>query len=163
MRRAENPVIPNEICEGNADVPSRLLRLSRAVRFAVLATQAEDGPRLSLVAFAVTPGQADVVFATPKKSEKYRNIKANRRVAILLDGSRGRSGSILSGETIAIDGEARVVGRGERREKLATLLEARHPELSGFLSAPTTAIVRIEVERVTHVEGFQRVTVLRRR
>jgi hypothetical protein len=163
MRATEKPAIPNEKSSGNADVPARLLRLSLAVRFAVLATGAEDGPRLSLVALAVTPDQRGVVFATPRKSEKFRNIKADGRVAILLDGSRGASGSVLDGETIAMNGTARVVRKGARREELAALLAARHPELVGFLSAPTTALVRIEVEWITHVEGFQRVTVLRRK
>ena len=163
MRRTENSEIPNEAIAGNADVSAGLLRLSRSVRFAVLATQAVDGPHLSLVALAVTPDQDGVVFATPKKSEKCRNIKADGRVAILLDGSRGKAGSVLGGETIALNGTARVVMRGARREETVALLEARHPELREFISAPTTALVRIDVERVTHVEGFQRVTILRRK
>jgi hypothetical protein len=161
MRRAENPVIPNEKSMGNADIPASLLRLSLAIRFGVLATQAEDGPHLSLVALAVIPDQDGVVFATPRKSEKYRNIIADNRVAIMLDGSRGKAGSVMDGETMALNGRARVVRKGARREELAAFLEARHPELGEFLSAPTTALVRIEVEQATHVEGFQRVTLLR--
>jgi len=153
--------IPNETSEGNADVSARLASLSRDLRFGVLATSAGDGPHLSLVALALTAGQDSVVFATPTKSEKFRNIEADSRVAVLLDGS-SEAGSVLGGETVALNGRASVVGRGARRVELAALLESRHPELKEFLSAPTTALVRIDVERATHVEGFQRVTVLRR-
>ena len=101
------------------------------------------------------------MFATPRKSGKYRNIKADSRVAILLDGGRGKAGSVMDGETMALNGRALVVAKGARREELAALLKARHPELGEFLSAPTTALVRIEVEQATHVEGFRRVTLLR--
>ena len=162
MRQTGKAVIPNEPSAGNADVTARLINLSRALRFAVLATLAKDGPHLSLVALAITPDRDSVLFATPKKSEKYRNIKADKRVAILLDGSRGKAGGVLDGEAISLNGTARVVGKGARREELAAILEARHPELSEFLAAPTTALVRIGVECATHVEGFQKITVLRR-
>lgn len=163
MGRKVKPEIPNEKSAGDADVSARLGRISRSVSFAVLATVSKAGPHLSLVAMAVTPDQGGVVFATPRKSDKFRNIKADIRVAILLDGGRGKAGSVLGGETIALNGRARVVGKGARRDELAALLEARHPELGEFLLAPTTALVRIEVEQATHVEGFQRVSVLRRK
>jgi hypothetical protein len=150
--------IPSEKRAGSADVPARLRRLAATQRFAVLATIAAEGPRLSLVAFAVTDDLREVCFATPKNTGKYRNILADGRAALLID-SRGRASiGVMGAEAIALNGLARILRRGRRRIELGALLLARHPELREFLSSPGTALVAMEVERGSHVEAFQTVS-----
>jgi hypothetical protein len=153
MKARNDPPLPLERRTGSADVPSRLRRLAASQGFAVLATMSGEGPRLSLVAFAVTPDLREACFATPRNTTKYRNILADGRVALLLD-SRGKKG-VRGVEALALSGRARVAGRGKRRDELAARILARHPELEVFLSAPRTAVIRVDLERATHVEDFQ--------
>ena len=159
MRQVKHRKVLIERLEGKVDVSERLGRLARKRRFAALATLSADGPHLSLVAFAIVPDLGELVFATPRNTGKFRNIAADGRVSILLDGSGMGSKSVMGTEAISLDGRARVVRRGKRRDALAELLLAVHPELAEFLAAPTTALIVVEVSRSVHVEDFQRVSV----
>ncbi len=141
---------------GRADVFSRLKLLAAKQGFAALATISAQGPQLSLVAFALSPDLHDVCFATPKNTNKYRNIMADPRVSLLLDSRKKRG---LSGvEALALSGRARLVRRGKKRDELVARLLVRHPELDDFLRAPGTAVISIELEWASHVEDFQRLS-----
>jgi hypothetical protein len=159
MRQVKPRKVLIERLEGKVDVSERLGRLARKRRFAALATLSADGPHLSLVAFAIVPDLGALVFATPRNTGKFRNIVSDGRVSILLDGSGMGSKSVMGTEAISLDGRARVVRRGKRRDALAELLLAVHPELAEFLAAPSTALIVVEVSRSEHVEDFQRVSV----
>jgi general stress protein 26 len=148
-----------EKAEGDADVDRRLRHIAGRSRFAALATVSPGGPHQSLVAFAIAPDLRELVFATPKNTQKYSNLVSDPRVSVLLGGGEARAKGALGGEAISLDGKARVVRRGKRRDDLAALLLSVHPELEAFLAAPSTALVAIEVESSAHVEDFQRVSV----
>jgi hypothetical protein len=159
MRQVKPGKVPIDRLEGTVDVSERLGRLARKRRFAALATLSAEGPHLSLVAFAIVPDLGELVFATPRNTGKFRNIVSDGRVSILLDGSGTGSKSVMGTEAISLDGRARVVRRGKRRDALAELLLAVHTELADFLAAPSTALIVVEVSRSVHVEDFQRVSV----
>ncbi|MDD5711633.1 MAG: pyridoxamine 5'-phosphate oxidase family protein [Smithellaceae bacterium] len=156
MKKAEVPKIK---MTGKADVKDRLAALSRAERFGVLATQEEGAPYLSLVAFALTPEGDDIVFATPADTRKYCNVRRDTKVSLLIDN---RAGTIMANEALAIKGTARLIRRGKTWDRLAKDYVARHPELGGFIKAPTTRLVAIEIEECIHVDRFQYVTSWRR-
>ena len=153
------PAVPRR---GDAGVPSRLAALGRTRRHAALATDAGGAPYLSLVAFALAPGGAAVLFATPRRSRKYRNLRANPRVSLLLDTRGERDRDYGSAEAITLVGRARVLRTGSSPWREAgEILLARHPALAAFLKAATTALVRVEIEEAVHVGGFQKVTTWR--
>jgi hypothetical protein len=159
MKRGEAEAVPIEKVEGRADVELCLRRIAGKARFAALATISAEGPHLSLIAFAIAPDLREIVFATPKNTAKYANIVADPRVSVLIGGSERTARSVMDAEAISLDGHASVARRGKRREGLAELLLAIHPELKAFLAAPSTALVAIKVELSAHVEDFQRVSV----
>ena len=153
------PVVP---CRGDAGVPSRLAAIDRTRRHAALATAADGAPYLSLVAFALAPDGAAVLFATPRDSRKYRNLRADPRVSLLLDTRGERDSDYGSAEAITVVGRARVLrARSSAWREAGRALHVKHPTLASFLGATTTALIRVDIEEAVHVGGFQRVTAWR--
>jgi len=157
--RTRLPAIPRR---GDAGVPARLAAIDRAQRHAALATAADGAPYLSLVAFALAQDGPAVLFATPRDSRKYRSLRANPRVSLLLDTRGERDRDYGSAEAITLLGKARVLRAGSSLwRKAGRTLHAKHPALAAFFEAATTALVRVEIEEAVHVGGFQRVTTWR--
>ena len=157
-----SPGLPAVPRRGDAAVSARLAAIDRSRRHAALATDADGVPYLSLVAFALAPGGSAVIFATPRGSRKFRNLRANPRVSLLLDTRGERDRDYGSAEAITVVGRASVLRAGSAAWREAgRALHAKHPALTSFLEAETTALVRVEIEEAVHVGGFQRVTAWR--
>jgi hypothetical protein len=153
--------IPHRILKGKADVLERLRDLEEKQLHAVLATAAEGKPYTSLVACALAPEGTGVLFATGKRTRKYRSVLANPAVSVLLDTRVNLGEDYLSAESITIEGIARPLRRGKRRDRMAGAFLAKHPALSPFVADRETALVLVEAQQVVHVGGFQEVTVWR--
>lgn len=157
MKRPKR-TLPDEPVRGSADVPERLRALDRSQLHAVLSTAAGVEPYSSLVAFALTPDSRGLVFATPKASRKYRNILANENVSLLIDTRSNAAPDYLRAEALTVEGTARPVRRGRRREELSRLLAEKHPTLSDFLLSEGTSLILVDIKRCSHVTGFKHVT-----
>ncbi len=155
----ETGTIPNRTRKGSEDVPDRLKALNRSERFGVLATGDRGRPYASLISFVFTPDLSRVVFATPKGTQKYRNIIEAGDVALLIDNRSKSRKNLLQAEAVTVIGRARPVRRGKLRDALESVFLAKHPELADFLHAPTTALVVVDVVRCIHVGRFQTVSV----
>jgi nitroimidazol reductase NimA-like FMN-containing flavoprotein (pyridoxamine 5'-phosphate oxidase superfamily) len=155
MRRSD---IPAKTSKGNADVLDRLKRLDRTQRHAVLATTGRTGPLVSLVAFVLTKDSKGIVFATPTTTAKYRNMKKDTNVSLLIDTRENSRRDYLKAEAMTIFGRAKEIKEGARWAELATLLVSKHKELEPFIAAPTTALMLVTISRCIHVGKFQEVT-----
>ena len=151
--------LPHRPTTGTTDVLGRLRRLSQRQRHAVLATQDSELPYTSLVAFALTPEGRGLIFATARDSRKYRNLRANPAVALLLDSRTNSARDYLEAEAITVEGRATALRRGRRKELLAAALCRRHPRLRDFVTAADTALIVVEARQVVHVGRFQEVSV----
>jgi uncharacterized pyridoxamine 5'-phosphate oxidase family protein len=147
-----------EKTRGTASVPERLKFMNEAQRHAVLATVSNGQPYTSLVAFAITPDMKNVVFATPRKTAKYRNILANKRVALLIDTRSNTDAAYMKSEAVTVIGNAVPVRRGRRRDEMASLMIRKHPALKRFVQQKTTAIIVVEAEKCFHTGLFQEVS-----
>jgi len=147
-----------EKTRGTASVPERLKFMNEAQRHAVLATVSNGQPYTSLVAFAITPDMKNVVFATPRKTAKYRNILANKRVALLIDTRSNTDAAYMKSEAVTVIGNAVPVRRGRRRDEMAGLMIRKHPALKRFVQQKTTAIIVVEAEKCFHTGSFQEVS-----
>ena len=142
---------------GSADVPARLKRLDRTQRHAVLATTGRTGPLASLIAFVLTKEGNGIVFATP--TAKYRNMKRDGKVALLIDNRMNSGKDYVSAEAVTVLGKAKEIKEGPHWAELATLLASKHKELEAFIAEPTTALMLVTISRCAHVGRFQEVTV----
>lgn len=144
-------------------VTLELLRglLSRQ-RLGVLATHGESGPYASLVAFDAADDLRRLTFATTRATRKYHFLTAEPRVAMLIDSRsdddldfHGAAAATAVGPVAELEGEA--------RDEACARFVARHPHLAGFATAPTTALLALDVETYYLVRRFQTVTELHMR
>lgn len=150
--------IPLTKTHGKVDVFERLHILNKKQRHAVLATDADGQPYTSLMAFALAPDMKGVIFATPKKTSKYRNIMKNRNVSLMIDTRSNMAKGYMQSEAITILGSATPIRRGKKWTELAGVLIKKHPELKRFINSASTALVLVALDKVIHVGKFQSVT-----
>jgi nitroimidazol reductase NimA-like FMN-containing flavoprotein (pyridoxamine 5'-phosphate oxidase superfamily) len=158
MKKWHAEKIPHKKKAGDADVPSRLRALNRRERHGALATDFDGQPYTSLVAYSLTPDMEGALFATPRKTNKYKNILRNRNVSLLIDSRSNSSKGYMKSEAVTILGTAVPLRKGKRRDELAALFIERHPQLSAFVKASSTALVLIKFKKVIHAGEFQKIT-----
>lgn len=135
----------------------RALRaLFASQRFAVLATDEGGQPFTSLMAFAATDDLRQIVVLTERGRRKFANLKANRRVALLID-DRENKGSDTQ-DSVA----ATAIGEAEEADSatgvaLLELFLARHPYLAAFAASPHCAIIRVKIGSYLLVSRFEKV------
>lgn len=127
---------------------------------AVLSTQKNNQPYASLVAFAASPDLEHIYFLTPNTTRKYENLIANPQIAILVNNSRNQADDIYNAVSVTGTGVAADVEKDANREALDMYL-AKHPHLKDFVKAPTTAFIRVTMNRYFMVNRFQHVVELR--
>ncbi len=149
--------VPAAITRGGASVAGRLAAISKKERHAVLCTGGGQ-PYASLIAFALTPDARELLFATPRRSTKYRNILRNSRVALLIDTRANSDRAYLTSEAVTVLGIARPLRASARRAGLAEIFLRRHPRLKEFIAAQGTALVSVKITKCIHVTAFQTVT-----
>lgn len=123
---------------------------------AVLATQNEEAPYASLVAFASNEKLKYLLFATPKATRKYSNMQANPSVALLIDNRKNTKEDIQEATTVTALGSVEQIEDFERSimEKIYLM---KHPNLADFLNSPKTAFMKIIIEKYIVVTHFQHV------
>ena len=78
-------------------------------------------------------------------------------MALVIDSRSGAPDELMQVEAVTATGRAHVVPSGPDFEHWADLLLERHPHLTAFVRAESTALVRVEVVRYFHVCRFQEV------
>jgi len=131
-------------------------------RLGVLATHGAGGPYASLVAFAADDHLRHLTFATTRATRKYRYLTEEPRVAMLVD-SRSDDDLDFHGATAATAVGPVAELEGEVRDEARARFVERHPHLAGFVAAPTTALLALDVETYYVVRRFQTVTELHMR
>jgi len=116
----------------------------QAQRFAVLATERGGQPHTSFVAITPMGDFRQLIFATYRRTRKYRNLAQNGKVAVLIDGQEVNSSGLKEGFVLTALGHAEEVSVAEdevaRRAHLAW-----HPDLESFVRSADCALVRVTV------------------
>ncbi len=133
-----------------------LEEMLRAQRLAVLSTSdPESAPYSNLVSFAALDA-GRILFATPRATRKFENLKADNRVALLVDNRRNEETDFH--EALAATGLGRAVElSGEERARGVAAYAAKFPFLEEFVRAPSCALFRTDVEKWIVVTRFQNV------
>ncbi|MFA5205835.1 MAG: pyridoxamine 5'-phosphate oxidase family protein [Lentisphaeria bacterium] len=136
-----------------------LRQLFRTQQLGVLASQNAGQPHASLVAFAAAADLQRLVFATPRATRKYANLKADPRVALLVDNRANRDADLHKAMAVTAYGRVLELSGAERDTHLELYL-GKHPHLLEFVTAPSCALMAIVVQTYSVVDRFQRVTEL---
>jgi nitroimidazol reductase NimA-like FMN-containing flavoprotein (pyridoxamine 5'-phosphate oxidase superfamily) len=125
-------------------------------RLAVLATQSEKQPYGNLVAFMATEDLKHLLFATTRATRKYANISRNPRIAMVVDNRSNEEADFHQAAAVTATGVVKeTVGAQKRR--FQKLYVSKHPYLKEFVSSPTCALLKMEVETYYVVRQFQNV------
>ncbi len=121
---------------------------------AVLATQGEEGPHTSLVAFTKADGIGDLLFATNRATKKFANIMSDCKVALLIDDRKNQVSDFMDAIALTAHGTAWEL-EGEERERMSLVYLEKHPHLVDFVASPSTALVRVKVSKLDVARRFQ--------
>ena len=130
--------------------------LTASQRFAVLSTHTSGQPYASLVAFAAGEDLRTLIFATTRATRKYANLSADHRVALLIDSRSNSATDISSAVAATATGVCQELSGHEHAAALALYLE-KHPHLESFVTAPTCALLQVDVGTYYVVDRFQHV------
>jgi general stress protein 26 len=142
--------------EESQEVKNQVRELLWGQKLAVLATNNKGQPYTTLVAFAAENSLKRLFFATTRSTRKYANIKADSRVAMLVDNRSNRHSDIHSASALTAIGAVEELLSDDRESSLNIYL-AKHPHLSDFVTAPTCAFLSMDVKTYFFVSRFQRV------
>lgn len=126
----------------------------------VLATQNQQQPYTSLMAFAVTPDLRHIVFATYRATRKYANLLDNPRASLLIDNRCNAATDYRNAVAISAQGTTREIAATQRPDSLKLYLD-KHPNLRDFVTDTDCALLCLDVERYYVVSQFQSVAELR--
>jgi len=137
-------------------IEQKLMELFASQKLAVLATQDEAQPYASLIAFAASEDLRELYFVTPKATRKFAYLRANPKVALLMDSRSNQDSDIHQAIAATAVGSAAEVPPEERAGVLRRYL-AKHPHLEEFAASPSCALVRVAVATYYVVSRFQEV------
>lgn len=138
---------------------SLLKKLFSEQRLAVLGTQSRSGPYGNLVAFAATDDLKYLLFATTRATRKFGNLTEIPKVSLLIDNRSNREVDFHEAVAVTATGIAKEAF-GSERDTFQDLLLSKHPYLLEFVTAPTCALLKIEVDTYYIVREFQHVVEL---
>jgi heme iron utilization protein len=140
-----------------AEIVAEIKGLCQDQPFAVLATQDEDQPYVSLISFAISDDLKQIVFSTPSKTRKFNQIAGNNKVSLMVDNRSQQPESINLICGVTITGQARVLNDLSEIEKWGQVLTTRHSYLQKFVESPTSNLILVEATGFFYVRRFQEV------
>lgn len=137
-----------------AKIRSQLTQLFEETDLAVLSTHQGDQPYASLIAFVASQDLTQILFATSRATRKFANLAANPKVAMLIDNRTNSVADFRRAMAATVMGRVRVLDEREKALSLEAYL-ARHPHLKDFVTAPSCALVTMDVDTYILVTRFQ--------
>lgn len=142
------------LMEAREEIEAILKALFASQQFAVLATQDQGQPYVSLMAFSHTEDLKGLVCATDRATRKFTNLLSNTRVAVMIDNRSNQGSDTETATAVTVLGQALELS-GEERERHLEAYVRKYPHLSAFARSDTCALIRIAVESYYVVRGFQ--------
>ena len=142
------------------DTLGEIRELFSLQRLAVLSTRNAEQPYSNLICFVASDDLRHILFATTRSTRKYANLMREARVALLVDNRSNDPADTFRALAVTALGVAREL-EGTEAEQAHETYVARHPHLEEFASSPSTAMLRLHVEKYILVRRFQDVTELR--
>jgi len=126
-------------------------------RSGVLASCFMDIPLCSQMAFATEEDLRTLIIVTPRQTAKFDNMSSNPNVSFLVSTACNKPSDPGTAQALTVTAFATELD-GERRHRAVTLFAQRHPDLSAFASASSSAVMELKVDSYSLVNNFQQVT-----
>lgn len=137
------------------ETPNMLEKMKQMVmdeKYCVLATAMDNKPYCSLMAYAVEEDCSKIYMVTKKDSEKYKNLRSNKLVSILIDTRANTTGK--STKALTISGCFSRIDDKQAITDVKNKLRERHPELKIFLDNKSSLFFAVEIISFLLLDGF---------
>lgn len=121
-------------------------------KYCVLATAIDNKPYCSLMAYAVKDDCSKIYMVTKKDSEKYKNLKSNKLVSVLIDTRASTIGK--PAKALTITGSYSMINDENILAIVKNKLRKRHPELGVFLNDKSSCVFEVVIETFLLLDGF---------
>ncbi len=127
-------------------------------KFGVLCSYMDGQPYSNIVAFMSCNDYHSLIFATPRTTRKYINLKKHPKSSIFVDSRKNKSSDYIEAKGLSACGKAYELEPDGETGKIIKLYLKRHPALENFVKSPTVAVFELKVDTYYFVENFQKVT-----
>jgi heme iron utilization protein len=135
----------------------KIANLLLSQKLAVLSTCGKDGTYANLIAFAETEDLKTILFATPRKTVKYENMRVDNRVAFLVENTKNHVDDFQNARAVTAIGRVEAV-KGEARSIMVKKYLLKHPNLEDFVNSADCVFMQVGVEALILVEGLRKAT-----
>ena len=122
-------------------------------RFAVLATEGDGQPHVSLIAITPFASYHQLIFATYRNTLKYRNLSQNSRVALFIENENVNIPGPTDKVALTIIGQTREISISDREAAFQAHLRW-HPELEIFMHSSDCALIMVLAHSYQIVNGI---------
>jgi len=133
----------------------RMKALVREKDICVLATVSGGKPHCSLMAYAADDDCREIYMVTHRETNKYKNLKENPEVSLLIDTREERGSSPgFQARALTVGGVFQEIEREEKKEGVRARLLKRHPSLGPFIDSPEAELLCIQVKSFLLLDGL---------
>jgi general stress protein 26 len=124
-------------------------------KFSVLATLMGEYPYTGAVTFAAPPGAKYIIFATPRHTRKYVNLKSHPKASIFISNAANQTDDILVAIGITAVGDIEELHHTPGNQQYYDLLQNKHPYLKEFIDSDSTAVFVLKILKYYVVRIFK--------
>jgi general stress protein 26 len=133
------------------DDKRRIRELLLSTNLGTLATVSKGLPECHLMFFAFSDDQKKGYFITGRDSTKFRHIKENPKVSILIDD---RQHGLEEAAALTINGSAAEIV-GYRRSEAINIFTRRNPQLATFTNDSKSVVIELTIDHMV-LNSFRR-------
>ena len=126
----------------------------RRNRFAVLATEGDGQPHVSLIAITPFASYRQLIFATYRNTLKYRNLSQNNKVALFIENENANIPGPNDKVALTIIGQTKEISISDREAAFREHLRW-HPEMESFMQSSDCALIMVLAHSYQIVNGIE--------
>jgi general stress protein 26 len=122
-------------------------------RFAVLATEGDGQPHMSLIAITPFGNFRQLIFATYRNTRKYRNLEHNSKVAVLIECGHVNMKGLSKTVVLTINGHTEEISIADNEAAYQAHLK-KHPEMESFMLSSDCSLIMVIAQSYQIVYGI---------
>ena len=128
--------------------------IMRSQDMCVLATASENKPHCSLMAYLTDEECETIYMITHKNTTKYRNLRANPALSLLIDTrlvDRGKNRQ--RAKALTVNGVMEMIEDSDERFNILAKFSKRHLHLKEFASHPDAEVLAVRIHSLQLLDG----------
>jgi nitroimidazol reductase NimA-like FMN-containing flavoprotein (pyridoxamine 5'-phosphate oxidase superfamily) len=151
-----NPLSNNITREGDIRMLITMKSITHEMSACVLATVSSQKPYCSIMSYVTDDACHNIYMASSRNTKKYRNLKENPAVSILIDNREaGAMNKDVPIKALTVEGVFHEILDRDEKEIISLKLRERHPGLKEFMDDPDTEVFCIRIISFMLLNGLK--------